>query len=414
MRGSLAKKTKPAFSPVSWLNHSKNEPFGAYTTIMIASSALNPAPIPTVPARNFGLDVIRATAIGLVLIAHYATVAPVCGVLGVELFFVLSGFLIGGILYRTIQSQEQLIFRDLARFWVRRWMRTLPNYYFFLGVLTVLATKTQDRVAWRIWWPHLLFLQNFVKPPAAFYGISWSLAIEEWFYLLFPLLFFVIYMLTGRRPETKRKMFLFSAVAMAVVSLGLRLWTGTSAGWASGMRMIVVYRFDALMLGVLISVVKIENQWWWKRLQAWSTLGAVLLAVGTVIAQRTLTEGESIISAAWLLTIIPMGFALILPRMTLLVSPRNLLATAVNYVSQASYSIYLCHLPILFFLMRVAHDARQGPAGKMLIRATALVLTLTCSGLLYRYLEQPILNLAPKDRFSPLRRRTVLTHEPTL
>ena len=84
--------------------------------------------------RNYGLDLIRSLAICLVLFAHFTTKAPACGVLGVELFFVLSGFLIGGILYQTLRNQDPIHFRDIWLFWKRRWMRTLPNYYLFLAV----------------------------------------------------------------------------------------------------------------------------------------------------------------------------------------------------------------------------------------------------------------------------------------
>ena len=256
--------------------------------------------------------------------AHYATVAPVCGVLGVELFFVLSGFLIGGILYRTILGQERLTLFDVTRFWLRRWMRTLPNYYLFLGLFTALASFTQDKLSWAVFWQYPLFLQNLFKPPVTFYEISWILAVEEWFYLLFPLLFFVVYVASGRQPAAKRAIFLSCAVFLAIFSLGLRVMTGTSIGWSSGMRMIVVYRFDALMFGVILAVINLESERWWRRVQALLPVGAVLLVAGTIIGQRAFPDASPLLPAAWLMTIIPLGFALILPCLTRLKSPGRL------------------------------------------------------------------------------------------
>ena len=176
----------------------------------VAASVLHPG---REGGRNYGLDFIRASAIALVIVAHYATAAPVCGVLGVEVFFVLSGYLIGGILYRMIQSQDPLDFRDVIQFWVRRWMRTLPNYYFFLLVFVVIAVATGQQVDWSSLWRYPFFLQNLTEPPAVFYGISWSLAVEEWFYLFFPAA--ILCRVRPRwagRPGSKRTVFLCCAV----------------------------------------------------------------------------------------------------------------------------------------------------------------------------------------------------------
>ena len=356
-------------------------------------------PVPGASKRNFGLDVIRAAAIGLVVIAHYATIAPVCGVLGVELFFVLSGYLIGGILYRTIQEREPLTLRQIGRFWLRRWMRTLPNYYLFLGFYAALASLTTGAIRGREFIPYPFFLQNFLEPPGTFFQISWSLAVEEWFYLLLPGLFFALYTLLGKRADAKRVIFFACAAILAGFSLILRLRAGDGAGWETGMRMIVVYRFDALMYGVLLAIVRSESPAGWRRMQAMLPIGTALLIVAIVAARHSVPDSLPFLPSAWLLALIPISFALVLPGLSRLQPPSNLWAAGINYVSQCSYSMYLCHLPILFFVLRVGHDVQLGGAGKLLVRSSALVLTLICSGLLYRYLERPILALAPRDQF---------------
>jgi len=80
--------------------------------------------------RNLGLDLIRAVAISLVLFAHsiQSVIFGISiGVLGVEIFFVLSGYLIGQILIRDFSNNASI--STLANFWLRRWFRTLPLYY---------------------------------------------------------------------------------------------------------------------------------------------------------------------------------------------------------------------------------------------------------------------------------------------
>jgi len=142
--------------------------------------------------RVFGLDLLRASAILLVLVAHASFMfLPlthrlegwwVLGHLGVELFFVLSGFLIGAILVRQASANRF----GVGRFWLRRWLRTLPNYYLFLGINILIARWIDG--SWPPAAPYAVFLQNFAWPQPIFFIESWSLAVEEIFYLVAPLL----------------------------------------------------------------------------------------------------------------------------------------------------------------------------------------------------------------------------------
>src|ERR1035437_3385980 len=103
------------------------------------------------------------------------------GSIGVEIFFVLSGFLIGGILFREIDKGNSFV-KTLINFWIRRWFRILPLYY---AVLLFKFIAIDHSIGWNILY-YFAFLQN------NFYGInyfsvSWSLVVEEWFYLFAPL-----------------------------------------------------------------------------------------------------------------------------------------------------------------------------------------------------------------------------------
>src|ERR1700743_972604 len=141
---------------------------------------MNPA------SRSFGLDLARAVAITLVLIAHFAKVLEVAGYYAVELFFALSGFLIGGILYRDLFSSPDWTFAHVTRFWQRRWWRTLPNYYLSFALHSLFHLFYGGFPSPQMLWRYPLFLQNASENIHFFYGVSWSLCVEEWFYLLFP------------------------------------------------------------------------------------------------------------------------------------------------------------------------------------------------------------------------------------
>src|SRR5687767_2229393 len=141
--------------------------------------------------RNFGLDVARATAACLVLAIHLVGnlfqvdmgAAWYLAYLGVDIFFVLSGFLIGNILIQSIdRSSGSFSLENLKKFYVRRWLRTVPLYYFilllnfFVGYLCFQNTESFN-------YKFFFWMQNMTDRPPRFFGEAWSLAIEEWFYL---------------------------------------------------------------------------------------------------------------------------------------------------------------------------------------------------------------------------------------
>src|SRR6185503_5952862 len=99
--------------------------------------------------RIFGLDLLRSIAIILVLVTHtvsfldpqnhYYEIPVYTGYLGVEFFFVLSGFLIGTILLKIHYQDTIINFKSIKLFWIRRWFRTLPNYYLMFLLYAALA-----------------------------------------------------------------------------------------------------------------------------------------------------------------------------------------------------------------------------------------------------------------------------------
>ena len=111
---------------------------------------------------------------------------------GVDMFFVLSGFLIGNILLKEINKTNAFGVKGLTTFWKRRWFRTLPNYYLILAanyfiVKTGIIHEDINQFNWRF----LFFLQNFNSSFYGFFWESWSLTIEECFYFFSPILLII-------------------------------------------------------------------------------------------------------------------------------------------------------------------------------------------------------------------------------
>jgi len=158
-------------------------------------------------ASNYAsIDGIRALSILLVLIFHtffvYQLSHPIetpasiinelgswwgwalNGDKGVDVFFVMSGFLISGILFRQIDKSGHM---DLKNFYIRRYLRLTPAYYFTLTVYWLLNGPNSEYI-----WANYLYISNFIDYGHQAVGWTWSLAIEEQFYFIYPLLLFVI------------------------------------------------------------------------------------------------------------------------------------------------------------------------------------------------------------------------------
>ena len=216
--------------------------------------------------RNLQLDFLRGVAILLVFGRHLELTRPSgavgvfaeiwfrIGWLGVDLFFVLSGFLIGGLLISEFEKHGRI---NVARFLVRRGLKIYPLYFIFLAYLLLWPTaKALLRggnvldTFWQQWsgvWPNLLFLQNYVGHSSA--GHLWTLAVEEHFYLLLP---FVLAALVARGRIRLLLPICLAAVPVVLILRCLSVWTSD----AFSLTMSATHlRLDALLFGVGIRAV---------------------------------------------------------------------------------------------------------------------------------------------------------------
>ncbi|HEV8072486.1 MAG TPA: acyltransferase family protein, partial [Opitutaceae bacterium] len=219
--------------------------------------------------RSAGLDLMRAVAISLVLLDHFLDFSHVqlpwprlihgWSWIGVDIFFALSGFLIGRILLKL--DFQVTASRTLFGFWIRRWLRTLPVYYVLLLVrlLVVMGCLHLGWKTFRILPPYFAFLQCWAWPIRPFFGKywffaeTWSLAVEEWFYLFFPLLLVgLIY--SGIKPI---KAFILASVTMLVLPTLLRLFVAPASptSWTIEIYMVTIYRLDSIAFGLLAAVL---------------------------------------------------------------------------------------------------------------------------------------------------------------
>lgn len=343
--------------------------------------------------RTIGLDFVRATAIALVLAGHaamlFAPVTPLPNLvhfvlpaeLGVELFFVLSGFLICGLIAREL---EQGRFR-LGRFWTRRWLRTLPNYYLFLLLNLLFERATQG--AWPSAWAYAIFMQNFAWPHPQFFGEAWSLCVEEIFYLLAPLV------MLGYRGIVRRSHALLPLLGLAIV-----LFTALRIGWVlafdpvwdAGTRKIVVLRLDAFVYGAMAMALQRYRglSAWQARVLLW--IGFVAVGIGAIVCVMV-DRDHDFFSRTLLFNLILSGFACMLPAAAVWQAPRwspHAMA-AVRALAAWSYSLYVCHLLVMRILALRWHASSFG---ECLIQAVVFcTLSILCAALVHVAFERPIL-----------------------
>lgn len=210
----------------------------------------------------YGLDAFRAFAILFVLIGHCFEHSKVSseiqtfghlGILGVELFFVLSGFLIGSIIMRLIDERRFHSLADISKFWRRRWFRTLPLY--IVALLAFLRFDYHGRHDLLEYPAYFVFMQNFAYGIPEFFELSWSLAIEEHFYLWFPIVFLIWKRITKRAHLA----IILTAVTFIIITYAFRLSHPLFPDWNEYNRIIrltVLSRIDAIMFGVLMAAMK--------------------------------------------------------------------------------------------------------------------------------------------------------------
>ena len=303
--------------------------------------------------RMFGLDVCRTMAVLLVVTGHmlqHSSPHPVLaasgliGLFGVDLFFCLSGFLIGRILMQEsvhwVAEQEA----GLLRFWYRRWMRTLPLYFFFFFVSLKFDWTGATTIASKL--SYLVFAQNLMWSMPDFYGVTWSLAVEEWFYFSFPLML-LLFIAMGRSP---RQAALISIATFVLLPPLLRLTLrGNFDDYGSideSIRHVMVFRLDSIGFGVLVAYVSQWHEALFQRLikYGWLFFWLVMACVAcTKENYFRLAEARAI--APLYFSVSAIAFAGLIPFFTTLRPTRwRLLNRFVKYTSLISYSMYLAHI----------------------------------------------------------------------
>jgi len=351
----------------------------------------------TINNRILGLDLFRAIAIILVVHSHGKFLLKdfgfefltILNVDGVELFFVLSGFLIGTILIKLLNNNKLNSSKQLFHFWKRRWFRTLPNYYLFLILnLSFVSWEVIDGNMENFNLSFLFFFHNFSHGFFGFYWESWSLSVEEYFYIFLPVILFLF-----RKTFSNKKTILFSIILLILLPLAYRVSISSlkvdTFWWDVEFRKTVLTRLDAIMYGVLMAFINIYHNNFFKRYASLMLIVGLLLLI--ILSQMNY-HPNSFYLKTFYFSLQSFSVMLLLPKATQILSLGNIwIDKFIVFISNISYSMYLVNLLIAQIIMKQVDVTIYKT--NFFVYMMYWILSISISYLIFKYFEYPITQL---------------------
>jgi peptidoglycan/LPS O-acetylase OafA/YrhL len=336
------------------------------------------------PAHRYPtLDLLRVVAIGMTMLVHLPNVTHKVFFLrpfadgmwlGVDLFMLISGWLLGG---QLLREAKQGTLRA-GRFYGKRWLRTLPPYYAMLAILYFgHGPQFGGPLPWPVVLEHMTFSQVYAGRNE--YLVSWSLCVEEHFYLVLPL----VVGLLARRPS-------LAAIVALVGSLEMASVFGRFATYSSAtdIPFLTHLRCDGLFLGLLLAWINLDRPALWQELGRFAGVIGVFGIVSTLVVVASIAPKPSPwryigapLVGTWTLALV--FFACVHDRCRW----SRVSFPGLRYLGELTYSIYLVH----YVLPQAWLGARGAGGPKEAVLRLALVLGL--SMLLHHLVERPALRL---------------------
>lgn len=370
-----------------------------------------------VKSRNPGLDITRSIAILMVLVCHILMWVSTIyselygsfklsfihliklGWLGVEIFFVLSGFLIGKILIKEFIIDFKGSGRAaLAKFYTRRWFRTLPMYYLILLLNIVILVTTFSDFNKTIFLQksagYFLFLQNFTGMAelggVSLMEVSWSLVLEEWFYLLFPV--FIIFLRKIFKNFNKTTFLKFLISFIVFISLLRIIYVFYNDISFGSIVPAVFLRLDTFAVGILFAYFHTFLPDLYNSLADKKLFISGILFIGLSF-YLSIYWAQNFYVKTILLTLLPFSIAVFIAFLEKNVVKRSQKS---ELTSKISYSLYLIHVPLLANIFAPASYLIMKKNGEIPVFITIIIFfaIIYLTGIfLYRYFEKPMMNL---------------------
>lgn len=336
---------------------------------------------------------LRALAVLFVFIFHLSSSSLPGGFIGVDMFFVISGYLISKIVLSKLKENKF----SLLQFYISRIKRIVPAYFFlliaiYISFLFIYLSADLGMFRKAYFWTFLFLSNNYFMNLDDYFGATssenpflhtWTLAIEMQFYLLLPILLLLV---------RKIKILTWTLVTMIVVLIGYSTYE-ILIGNKSNMYYSLLSRSPEFLVGVLLSIMRLEEN---KIIKEHSTLLTCLGLLGLGACIFFLHDSSPFPGATSLLPCLSVGIILISPNN--FINVKILSQTALKYVGKISYSIYLWHWPIMAFYRY--HNNRYTFTFNESI--TIIFLTVVASLLSYYVIEKKMRRLNGYSFYIPV------------
>ena len=338
--------------------------------------------------RYSSIDQLRfiasfSVALSHLIISHngFSLNLEIISSISVEVFFIISGFVLAPQIIRIIKNDN---IQNYKIFLIRRWYRTIPLYILSLILTSIILDKyfTID------FFKYLFFLQNFafIWLDNDYFSISWSLAVEEWFYIIFPL--FLILILKAK-DRIRNNEIIYASFLFIIIIFLIRIFFASNDNWGADIRRVVLYRLDSIAFGFILFFFKdkFKPVFFHKIVLILSFF--LFSALIFKILHNNAFEGFMLYKIIFHFCIAIWGSILVLIFYINDKKKFNKNLTKFNlFLGKISYSIYLFHLLIIYILSSIDFSL---PIKIILY----LILQLIISTLLYYYFEEPMLKSRP-------------------
>lgn len=351
--------------------------------------------------RVFGLDFLRAFAIICVMYGHSGIMlsdtsfdwfASIPMPHGVDIFFIMSGFLIGNSFISYLKKNNGLGGQKIGSFYARTALRILPNYFFMLLVNYILVRCLIIRGNLNAFpiWRFATFTQNIVSPFWGFYWESWSLPVQWWFYIFFPL--FLLFFSYIAKPK---RFIPWVCVFFMLFSIGYRFVVAEnvvdSFTWDVWMRKTMASRVENIYIGVLaVWVMHYHREKWERYAVASFVVGIVLYLITCMIPHDVKSFGYNIVY----LTLSAVSIALWMPLFSRWKTGKTRLGDVISRISILSYSMFLTNLCVVQIMTNSFHDFVQSHGIWAYLIFWPVVLAV--SYILHIFVEKPFMKIREK------------------
>ena len=315
---------------------------------------------------------------------------------GVDLFFALSGFLIGGQIIEECRNREFCF----KRFFVKRSFRILPPYFIAIAVFVAFFSFIngffilRNGEVLKDFLVHAFYLQDYIQSsPMMYNGIYWSLAVEEKFYIIMPVVIFFLY---SRRK--KENSFCLPAALLIMVLVGIAFrFMAFEQGKDFWSAYLVPFhlRFDNLLLGVVAAYLFIHFREWLSSAGKYALAPIVIFCLGLSFVYGGFDTGY--FNVCWQFTLTGVGFSALILSLVSIEAGRYLpFKKLFSAISKYSYTMYLYHLLILSlthnWLKALLTRFGTDTASFLFAFALYFVIVTASSMAIYAVIDRPFMN----------------------